>query len=74
MVLQQSCTVLMSTMYTNLNVHQQDDLRSTFSPRGPGWNWPADAATTWWLPLETHRAGLSAPPHHHSSGLCFVVS
>lgn len=42
MVLQYSCTVLMSIVYMNLNVHQRDDVRSTFPLHGPDWNWLAD--------------------------------
>lgn len=43
MVLQYSCTVLMSITYMNLNVNRRCELRSTSLLLGPAWTWPADS-------------------------------
>lgn len=43
MVLQYSCTVLLSIIHMNLNVNQRDELRSTFPLLGPDWSWSADS-------------------------------
>lgn len=63
----------MSIIYMNLTVNQPDELRSTFPLLGPGWNWSADSGEDLGALLRD-AAEPGSPPHHHSSGLCFVVS